>query len=79
MEVKELQEICSMVFSPADNMPWVMKILKEKSDVSIQFNTKEYPDLMPNDFAKAVCEILCKTGYMDEIYEAVKKQKDSSK
>ena len=46
MEVKELQEICSMVFSPADNMPWVMKILKEKSTSINQHIVTNYIDII---------------------------------
>ncbi len=39
----------------ADAGKWVMKIVRDKG---ILFNRDQYPDAQPDDFAKAVIEIL---------------------
>lgn len=48
----------SFEFCP-DGENWVMKIENTGNGPVIKFNTDDYPDSLPNDFAKAVCEILC--------------------
>ncbi len=47
---------------------WVMKIERDKEGASIKFNTEDHPNCMANDFAKAVCDILCQSEYLDHIY-----------
>lgn len=42
---------------------WLMRI-STKPDCLIEFNLKDYPDLLPSDFAKEVAKILSKAGYI---------------
>ncbi len=47
---------------------WIMKIERTEKGSMIRFNTEDHPNCMPEDFARAVCEILCRSGYLDNIY-----------
>ncbi len=55
---KENTEKHSTITFSADCRTWVMKLVKEEGRVRILFNREDYPNAAPDDFAKAVVEIL---------------------
>ena len=59
----------------ADDDKWVMRIIQKENGPLIEFNTEEYPNALPDDFAEAVAKILCTSEYLD-IYYKEHKEKD---
>ncbi len=49
------------------NNTWIMKIENIKGKRKIYFNTKEFPDLAPDDFAKQVIKILHESSLLDDL------------
>ena len=45
-----------------DTGKWIMKIKKTETGPQILFNTQEYPNALPDDFAIAVVKVLCTSG-----------------
>ena len=52
-----------------EGKPWLMRLEGNSGSPLIKFNTEEYPDCLPDDFAKAVVGILCRVGYISEYKE----------
>jgi hypothetical protein len=55
------KEANSIIFMP-DGKNWVMRIDKTENGPLIRFNTEDYPNCVPEDFAVAVVKILCSVG-----------------
>ena len=49
------------------DITWVMEIVNDKGIRKINFNTKEFPDLTPDDFAKKVIKILHGSNLLDDL------------
>ena len=52
-----------------DDEKWVMKIVRNDNGCQVLFNTEEYPNCLPDDFAKAIAHVLCQSGWLDEYYK----------
>jgi hypothetical protein len=60
-KIREPNEKNSITFM-ADKDNWIMRIDKTENGPLIRFNTEDYPNCMPDDFALAVVKILCSVG-----------------
>lgn len=67
MVVKEIPTI--IFFLNEEQCDWIIKIQLINNYAKISFNHEKYPNFLPNDFAKAFGEILCKEGFLDYLYK----------
>ena len=64
---KNSEENGSINFELEDK--WVMEIVNEKGVRKINFNTKEFPDLAADDFAKQVIKIMHESSLLNDLIE----------
>jgi len=60
-----IQDVGKITF-PTD-AKWIMQIVNEKGIRKINFNTEDFPDLAPNDFAKEVIKIMHESSLLDDL------------
>ncbi len=59
-----LDEPDFITLTPVRGRPWLMRLAVYSGNPIVEFNTKEYPNCLPDEFAKSVVSVFEKTRYV---------------
>ena len=77
INVTQIKKPSEITFHPGGSKnAWVMRI-SSNEELKVEFNREGYPEWKLDNFYKAVCEIMFRSGFLDRIYTENKNENRS--